>query len=93
MKKLRYAVLFVLVTALMVPVTVTVLAKTDTARRPTVSIEKITEPGGRLRDGGLTCHVDCEGDGPPYEYSGTVPSLDYCLGLCEGLCGSPCYVQ
>ena len=94
MKKLRYLICFALAAAVVFPLTMKVLAKSGgTARRPTVTIEKLENPSGRLRDGGgVYCLVDCEGDGPPYEWQGSVASVQACIDQCELTCGGWCEV-
>jgi hypothetical protein len=40
----------------------------------------------------IKCTVDCDGDGGTPDGQTTAPSIEYCLGYCEGICGTPCEV-
>ena len=91
MRKLRMILLCGLVALVMFPVTLSVLAKGGADRRPVASVHVETITLDRFAEPAITCVIDCDGDGPPYDFHGSVASVDVCLyGLCAEVCGSPC---
>jgi hypothetical protein len=76
------------VSLLMLALSLTLFSPSAFARRTSL----VTLDQSRVVSGAtIGCNVDCDGDGT-IESRKEVSSIEYCLGYCEGLCGSPCEV-